>query len=153
MISLTPTSGTYMLHLSLKSPLLFAFFTKRDPSKFILRGVPYRFIFYNFAAISYIKDILAPARKCGGHRFGYCPDCRNDVTRLRLSANDRCFVAAFRGSLQVRPVAPKRKHPTGCFLFGVVSGVWSSQTEDQTMIRFPFGIRISGFSLFFMFSS
>ena len=42
----------------LSNPLFgLPFFTKRNPSKFILRGVPYRFIFYNFAAISYIKDM------------------------------------------------------------------------------------------------
>ena len=56
MISLTPTSSKYMLHLSLKSPLWFALFYKEKPLKVHPSRGPYRFIFYIFAAISYIKD-------------------------------------------------------------------------------------------------
>ena len=45
-----------MLHLSLKSPLWFALFYKEKPLKVHPSRGPYRFIFYIFAAISYIKD-------------------------------------------------------------------------------------------------
>ena len=66
------------------------------------------------AAFLYIKDILAPESIIRGHRFGHCPDCRNDVTRSRLR---RTIAVPSLRSLQVRPVAPKKRTPLRVFSF------------------------------------
>ena len=60
------------------------------------------------------SSMLAPESIIRGHRFGHCPDCRNDVTRSRLR---RTIAVPSLRSLQVRPVAPKKRTPLRVFSF------------------------------------
>ena len=131
-----------MLHLSLKFPLLFAFFTKRDPSKFILRGVPYRFIFYNFAAISYIKDtgkradfrrlsfpfsrtstVFEGGGVCGSKRFAH-ELYDNKKARRKLNSPVGCSQGrAAKGANPVASTKTPRRHFCRLGVFAVVRGL------------------------------